>query len=154
MLLSDFRRDFPGYFETLFQEKLYENPQYDNANSISLLGPIDIGLGFQQQLDKTINSYPLTQPGEIGTQTPENNRAVGLITKLGVGSPKTDNRSISSQGSANRDKSVPRNTTADNVSGKSRDDTNSNALKTPSPPPPPPPPTLKMSRKMLDWMKT
>ena len=68
MLLSDFRRDFPGYFETLFQEKLYENLQYDNANSISLLGPIDIGLGFQQQLDKTINSYPLTQPGEIGTK--------------------------------------------------------------------------------------
>lgn len=127
MLLSDFRRGFPGYFETLFQEKLSENPQYDNANSISLLGPIDIGLGFQQQLD------PLTQPGDIGTQTPENNRAVGLITKLGVGSPKTDNRSISSQGSANRDKSFPKNTTADNVSGKSRDDTNSSALKTPHP---------------------
>ena len=44
-LLIGFRRDLPDYVEKVIQEKLSENHQYDNTDSISPLGPIDNDLG-------------------------------------------------------------------------------------------------------------
>ena len=123
--MRDFRRDLPGYVEKVTQEKLSENSQYDNTDSISSVTPIDINdLGSQKQLHETADAKPLTGTRDIGAQPPEkeNNRAVGLITKTDVGSQKFDNRDIGSQGNADRDISVPGNTTTDVGSGKNRDD--------------------------------
>ena len=66
-LLSDFRKDLLGYVEKVFQEKLSENSEYDNADSISILALIDKDLGSQQQLDETIDAEPLIETRDIGT---------------------------------------------------------------------------------------
>ena len=78
-LLSDFRRDLPGYVEKVIQEKLTENPQYDNTDIVSLLAPIDNELGSQQQLDETIDAQSLAETRDIGVQqtVKENNKAAG-----------------------------------------------------------------------------
>ena len=74
----------PGYVENVTQEKLSENPRYNNTNSIYLLAPIDNELGSQQQLDETLVARSLTETRYIGAQPAENNRVVGSITKADV----------------------------------------------------------------------
>ena len=54
LLVNDFRKDLPGYLEKLILERLSENPQYNDTDTISIL---HLSCS-QQQLDETIDEMP------------------------------------------------------------------------------------------------
>ena len=128
------------YVEKEIQKKLFENPQYDDTDTASLLAPTDKNLGSKQQLDE----MPLTATRSIGAQPTDNNRAVGSVRKTDAGSEKTENRDICSQGNANGDIRGPGNTATEIGYGKDRALSSSIGELFRSRP------ALKMSQKILD----
>ena len=56
LLLSDFRKELPGYVKIVIQEILAETPQYDDTDKVSLLAPTDEDLGSQQQADSATDA--------------------------------------------------------------------------------------------------